>query len=199
MTAQERRPPAVSDPAPAAAPVHATLARAIDPLQVLVRRLVPGDALELLGADRRAWLAVAHDTRRPLSSDGFTPVARATSHRRSSGIERQPATVLRDTPMRRASSATEPAARTALLRERLRSMRAVLQRGETDACPAAPSRWPAAPSARYFAGGLRFWRADRYWVGEVPVQRRNARVNALCPEKPSRNVSSVMDFAGSSI
>jgi hypothetical protein len=33
----------------------------------------------------------------------------------------------------------------------------------------------------------------RYSLGDIPVQRLNARVNALCWEKPRRKVTSVME------
>lgn len=33
----------------------------------------------------------------------------------------------------------------------------------------------------------------RYSEGDTPVQRRNARVKALCSEKPTMNVISVME------
>jgi hypothetical protein len=222
MPAQEQRQAAVLGLAPAAAPVQAALAGAVRPLEILLGGLPPGDALELLGGNRRALSVPAHDLPRRFSNEALTPVTRATSHRRSSGIVRHRAIAWRVTPMRRASSDSEPAALTALLRDRSRSMRPSQSPGGAqcrgpsgralarrrhqldlscqlfDRVRHTGSRAPVL-AQRYFAGSRRFWRAARYSVGEAPVQRRNARVNALCPEKPSRNVSSMTDLVASSM
>src|SRR5687767_3187650 len=86
MTAKEQRQAAVLGLAPAAAPVQAPLAGAIRPLEILLGCLPAGDALELLGADRRTLAVLAHGRPRRFSNEALIPVTRATSQRRSSGI-----------------------------------------------------------------------------------------------------------------